>query len=496
MPEATTPVGALAFVGMTPCRVVDTRTGTGTFAGPPLSANVARNFPLAIQSGNPCPIPANALAYSLNVTAVPPGPLGFLTIWPQGLTQPTVSTLNDLLGTIVANAAIVPAGNPNGGISVFASNDTNLVIDINGYFTTQTGITLAAGSQSAPSLSFAGDSGTGIFSGGSGNIGIASGGAVDLTIANGGNVGIGVTNPTPKLQVIGNPDAIRANFQSITYPSNPMTGAAFVSGGGTSDYRLEIQNGNGRVNYYWNAFNNATNPGGPAPPQAYIVSGEPALRKFEGTNGTTGAIFAFYSAAAGTAGAPITWTQIAELNGASDVWFSPSGNNSDFFINSGGSTGIGTTGPRDKLEVAGELRVMDCVKNSGGTQIAGTCPSDARLKTNIEPFSPVLDRLTALQPVHFDWKSAEYPDYHFGDQRSYGLIAQEVERQFPELVSEDKQGFKAVNYSELPLLLLQGIRDLNAENHSLREENQKMEARMAALESLLAGRAGASAQAQ
>jgi hypothetical protein len=164
--------------------------------------------------------------------------------------------------------------------------------------------------------------------------------------------------------------------------------------------------------------------------------------------------------------------------------------------------GINTQTPHDVLEVNGELRVANCVKNSSGTQIAGTCVSDERLKTNIEPFSPLLDKLVQLQPVHFDWRAADYPDYHFGDARSYGLIAQEVEHQFPELVSQDKQGFKAVNYSELPLLLLQGIRDLGAQNQNLREEyrkqveqnriqteqNQKMESRIAALEALLTGK--------
>src|SRR5262249_16720535 len=94
----------------------------------------------------------------------------------------------------------------------------------------------------------------------------------------------------------------------------------------------------------------------------------------------------------------------------------------------GGNAGVGTTTPRDRLEVAGELRVADCVKNSAGTQIAGTCPSDERLKTNIEPFPSLLSRMVRLQPVHFDWRVDEFPDYHFGSARSYGLIAQEVER--------------------------------------------------------------------
>ena len=63
----------------------------------------------------------------------PAGPLGFLTIWPADSVRPLASTLNSPGGDIVANAAIVPAGN-NGAISVFATNNTDLVIDVNGYF--------------------------------------------------------------------------------------------------------------------------------------------------------------------------------------------------------------------------------------------------------------------------------------------------------------------------------------------------------------------------
>jgi len=78
-------------------------------------------------------IPTTAAAYSLNLTVVPHGFLGYLSIWPTGLNQPLVSTLNSYEGYVVANAAIVPAGS-NGNVSVFVTNDTDLVIDIDGYF--------------------------------------------------------------------------------------------------------------------------------------------------------------------------------------------------------------------------------------------------------------------------------------------------------------------------------------------------------------------------
>ncbi|MGA2687227.1 MAG: choice-of-anchor tandem repeat GloVer-containing protein [Candidatus Korobacteraceae bacterium] len=123
----------IQFVAVTPCRVVDTRQADGTFGGPPILGNSSRSFPLE-QSGNPCDIPSDAVAYSLNVTVVPMGPLGYLTIWPTGQGQPVVSTLNSPDGRVKANAAIVPAGTPSGSVSVYVANTSNVILDIDGYF--------------------------------------------------------------------------------------------------------------------------------------------------------------------------------------------------------------------------------------------------------------------------------------------------------------------------------------------------------------------------
>ena len=125
-----TDVTALAFYPMAPCRLVDTRLANGPLGGPSLVAGLSRDFPLL---SSPCNIPSTARAYSLNYTAVPHGPLGFLTTWPTGVTQPFVSTLNAPTGANTANAAIVPAGT-NGDISVFVTHPADLVIDVNGYF--------------------------------------------------------------------------------------------------------------------------------------------------------------------------------------------------------------------------------------------------------------------------------------------------------------------------------------------------------------------------
>jgi hypothetical protein len=125
--------GALLFQPLAPCRVIDTRGGAAPLAGPILPANSSRTFDIV---AGKCGVPANVKAYSLNVTIVPNGYLGYFTIWPAGQSQPQVSTVNSSDGRFVANAAIVPAGQ-NGAVSVFTTDDTHLVVDINGYFVAQ-----------------------------------------------------------------------------------------------------------------------------------------------------------------------------------------------------------------------------------------------------------------------------------------------------------------------------------------------------------------------
>jgi len=175
----------------------------------------------------------------------PSGALGHLAMWPTGQTQPVVSTLNSFLGTVVANAAIVPAGTA-GSVDVFVSNTTDLIIDINGYYAAQSGITLAQGTAASPSLSFAGDSGTGIFSSGNGVLNVAAGGANRLSISSGGNVGIGADTPEAKLHVAGAPEGIRVQGQAVGDANNAFVTFYDASGtrigyvGDGSDYDKSV----------------------------------------------------------------------------------------------------------------------------------------------------------------------------------------------------------------------------------------------------------------
>ena len=90
-----------------------------------------RTFP--VQSSTTCSIPSIARAYSFNLTVVAPAPLGFITAYPTPGPLPLAATLNWAQSLIVGNAAIVPAGT-SGSVDFFAYADTDLVIDINGYY--------------------------------------------------------------------------------------------------------------------------------------------------------------------------------------------------------------------------------------------------------------------------------------------------------------------------------------------------------------------------
>jgi hypothetical protein len=116
--------GGLSLYGVSPCRVIDTRNAGGAFTGtlsPPVDV---------VDAG--CAASSAAQAYVFNASVVPVGALGYLTLWPDGASQPLVSTLNALDGSISSNMAIVPS--TNGKVDAYASGLTQLILDISSYF--------------------------------------------------------------------------------------------------------------------------------------------------------------------------------------------------------------------------------------------------------------------------------------------------------------------------------------------------------------------------
>jgi hypothetical protein len=112
------------------------------------------------------------------------------------------------------------------------------------------------------------------------------------------------------------------------------------------------------------------------------------------------------------------------------------------------------------LEPADDVNIKCDEIRMNGTVIHS---SDRRWKTDIRPVDNIVDRVKDLSSVEFTWKEKEDNRTH------YGLIAQEVEDIFPNLVSADEQGYKYVNYNELIPILLKVVQDQQREIDALKQ---------------------------
>ncbi len=114
-----------------------------------------------------------------------------------------------------------------------------------------------------------------------------------------------------------------------------------------------------------------------------------------------------------------------------------------------GRVGIGTTTPAQLLDVNGNIAVS-------GTTVH---TSDVRYKTNVITLPHALEQVQKLRGVRYNWKASDFPDKNFGERSQIGVIAQEVESIFPELVYEDADGFKSVDYSHITPILIEAIKE-------------------------------------
>lgn len=141
------------------------------------------------------------------------------------------------------------------------------------------------------------------------------------------------------------------------------------------------------------------------------------------------------------------------------------------------------------------------IVHKGGTVYAQSFSnfSDKRLKTDIRPVQKSIARLSKIQGYNYFWK-----DIKGSKDLQTGVIAQEIEDFFPELVSTGKDGFKAVNYIGLIPHLIEAVKELDKKTEeitalkkelaSVQEMNKKLSALEASVKQIMAGQAGTSTQ--
>lgn len=104
----------------------------------------------------------------------------------------------------------------------------------------------------------------------------------------------------------------------------------------------------------------------------------------------------------------------------------------------------------------------------------GWSGSDERWKKNLEPFRNVLPGVLSLNCYRYDWRTEEYPEMHFDKDKQVGLIAQEVEKIFPDLVRTDNNGYKAISYEKLSVILAEAIKEQQEQIENYRNENLQL----------------------
>jgi hypothetical protein len=120
-------------------------------------------------------------------------------------------------------------------------------------------------------------------------------------------------------------------------------------------------------------------------------------------------------------------------------------------LNINTSTDLGAT-----LGVAGNI-VCTTIRSNGFIE-----PSDERLKNNIVPISGALDKVKQIQGVTYNWNKELEKNKNLDEGTQYGVIAQELEKILPELVTTDENDencWKAVNYSHLVPVLIEALKE-------------------------------------
>ena len=128
------------------------------------------------------------------------------------------------------------------------------------------------------------------------------------------------------------------------------------------------------------------------------------------------------------------------------------------------NVGIWTANPTEMLEVAWNIKANNV-----------SVPSDERYKKDISTLSWVLQKLDSIRWVSYFFKTDIFSTKNFGTRQQIWVIAQEIEKVFPQLVTTDKDWYKTVDYNKLSAVLLQAIKEQQAQIETYKLQLQELE---------------------
>ncbi len=309
----------------------------------------------------------------------------------------------------------------------------------------------------------------------------------NITDLSGGLIGINQTNPQNNLEIfnfIGSPLNFNPNnggtgasglrFTNLTSASTPAANG--VTGIDHTKMLTVDQNGDVVLTF---APVGVNFPG---------TCAHPITMTNDGLIETNGYNVSFSSTLNSSGGANLGNFNFGDVQGCSNQ------NIARFFIRNSFASASTTPAPNVALRVdqppTGAPGIY-AIETSGDLNVNGSAylsnvlwaSSDSRFKTNITPIGNVSSRLEQLSGYTYHFKTGEFKDRNFNDKEQIGLIAQELKEVFPQLVTEDKDGYMAVNYQGMIPVLLEGIKESNALN---KEQAQQIEAQQKQIDELKA----------
>jgi hypothetical protein len=148
----------------------------------------------------------------------------------------------------------------------------------------------------------------------------------------------------------------------------------------------------------------------------------------------------------------------------------------------GGDFGTNRVGI-NRMPTTYTLEVGGTIWANGATITAGaTTWSDERYKTNIRTLNGSLDKILCLRGVNYEWRYGDFPDRNFPDGTQIGVIAQEIEKVFPEIVLTGADGYKSVDYSKLTAILIEAMKEQQEKIVTLETQNEDLISRIIKLE--------------
>ncbi len=142
----------------------------------------------------------------------------------------------------------------------------------------------------------------------------------------------------------------------------------------------------------------------------------------------------------------------------------------------------GSINAGDKVYTSGHVGVnfggwsnTYALRVSGNAYATGSwLSSDMNLKRNIATINTPMEKVKQLRGVSYNWKTEEYPEREFSEGLQYGLIAQEVEKVFPEMVMTDENGEKAIAYYQLIPMLLEALKQQQQQIDALQQKVDRL----------------------